>query len=100
MEVETVLPPMAHRQLYQMRMVGEQQDLRALTERVQGRERAQGPLIVEMHQQVIEDAMSREAEGLATEDKEYHTARHAWSSEINLGLDRLVPPVAVVKVKS
>ncbi len=32
--------------------------------------------------------------------KEYHAARHAWSPEINLGLDRLVPPVAVVKVKS
>jgi uncharacterized protein YcbX len=42
-----------------MRVVGEQQDLRALTERVQGRERAQGPLIVEMHQQVIEDEWHR-----------------------------------------
>ena len=32
--------------------------------------------------------------------KEYHAARHAWTPEINLELDRLVPPVAVVKVKA
>lgn len=32
--------------------------------------------------------------------KEYHTARHGWTPETNLALDRLVPPVAVVKVKS
>ena len=32
--------------------------------------------------------------------KEYHAARHAWLPEVNLELDRLIPPVAVVRVKS
>ena len=44
------------------------------------------------------DALSAAAKVKPT--KEYHTARHAWDPQTNLALDRLVPPVAVVKIKS
>jgi hypothetical protein len=30
---------------------------------------------------------------------EYHAARHQWDTETNLKLDRLIPPVAVVRIK-
>lgn len=40
------------------------------------------------------------AKAAITPTKEYHTARHKYDPEVNLELDRLCPPVGVIRVKS
>jgi hypothetical protein len=44
------------------------------------------------------DALS--AKAVICPNAEYHTARHKFTPEQNLQLDRLVPPVAVVRIKA
>ncbi len=59
MQMETAARPFGLRQLHEMRVVGEKQNLGVLAEVPQSGQRADGTVVVKVDQQVIEDQRHR-----------------------------------------